>query len=119
MRHDLRGQHISDAMRECIEICSGCHDVCTETLIHCLYVGAEHAAADHIGTLVDCAELCDASRDFMLRGSDLNMQLRAACARACDRCVDSCERLDPDDEITRNCADVCRRCAQSCRSIAG
>jgi hypothetical protein len=119
MLHNLEEPQISRAMRECIEICSRCHAVCTETLMHCLAVGADHAAADHIGTLLDCTELCDASRSFMLRGSGLNMELRAACARACDRCADSCERLDIDDHITRNCADVCRLCAHCCRLIAG
>jgi Domain of Unknown Function (DUF326) len=116
----LKTQHISDAMRECIESCSDCHDVCTETLIHCLETSGELAAPEHVGALLDCAQACDASRDFMLRGSDMNMQLRAVCAQACDRCADSCERLGADhDDVLRNCAQACRRCAKSCRSMAG
>jgi hypothetical protein len=119
MNH-LKAEHISGAMRDCIKSCSNCHDVCTETLIHCLEMGGELAAPDHVRALIDCAQTCDASRDFVLRGSELNMQLRAACAQACDRCADSCERLGADDDdVLRNCAEVCRACARSCRSMAG
>ena len=40
MSHHLKAAHISDEMHHCIENCSDCHDVCTETLIHCLGMGA-------------------------------------------------------------------------------
>jgi len=36
MRHHLKANHISDAMHDCVENFSDCHDACTETLIHCL-----------------------------------------------------------------------------------
>jgi hypothetical protein len=118
MSHHLKADHISDAMHDCIENCSDCHDVCTETLIHCLGIGAEHAGQDHIRALLDCAQACDASRDFMLRGSDLQAQYCGACADACERCAESCERIGGDDKVMRNCAEMCRRCAESCLAMA-
>jgi hypothetical protein len=119
MRH-LTPEHLSDEVLECIESCSDCHDVCMATLVHSLDVGGELAAREHIGALIDCAQACDASRDFLLRSSELNMQFRAACAQACDRCADSCERLGADDDdVLRTCVAVCRRCAKSCRSLIG
>jgi hypothetical protein len=81
-------------------------------------MGGEHAAVEHIRALLDCAQACDASRDFMLRGSTLHAEYCGACAEACARCADSCERIAGDDEVMRNCAETCRRCAESCRSMA-
>jgi hypothetical protein len=119
MTHHLRAEHISSEMRQCIENCSDCHDVCVETLVHCLGRGGEHAAYEHIAALLDCAQACDTSRDFMLRGSELHSAICGVCADACERCAESCEAIDADDDVMRNCAEICRRCAESCRSMAG
>jgi hypothetical protein len=88
------------------------------TIVHCLSMGGEHAAPDHIRTLLDCAQACDASRDFMLRGSDLHHSYCGACAEACERCAESCERRAGDDDLMRECAETCRRCAESCRAMS-
>jgi hypothetical protein len=117
MSHHLQVEHVSQEMHDCIDRCSDCHDVCLATLVHCLNEGGEHAAAEHIRTLLDCADICDTSRDFMLRGSPLHHDTCRVCAEACDRCAESCERLDGDE--MRRCAEECRRCAESCRNMAG
>ena len=117
MSHHLDVAHISPEIRACIELCSDCHDVCVATSVHCLAQGAEHASLEHIGTLLDCAQACDMSRDFMLRGSALHHETCGICAEACERCAASCERFD--DDAMRQCAEECRRCAESCRSMAG
>lgn len=118
MAHHLQAEHVSDAMHECIDRCSDCHDVCEATVVHCLSMGGEHAALDHIRTLLDCAQACDTSRDFMLRGSELHNDTCRVCADACDRCADSCERVGNGDDVMRRCAEECRRCAESCRTMA-
>jgi hypothetical protein len=117
MSHHLQLEHISEDMHACIDRCSDCHEVCLATVVYCLNQGGRHAAPEHILTLLDCAQACDTSRDFMLRGSALHRELCGMCAEACDRCADSCERLD--DDVTRRCAEECRRCAESCRAMAG
>ena len=119
MAHHLTSEHISDAMHECIENCSQCHDVCLETVVHCLERGGAHAAPEHIRALLDCAQACDTSRDFMLRGSDLHAAVCGVCADACERCAESCEAIGAGDDVMQNCAEICRRCAASCRSMAG
>jgi hypothetical protein len=119
MSHHLTAEHIDERMHECITLCSDCHDTCVETVVHCLKLGGEHASPDHIRALLDCAQACDTSRDFMLRGSDLHHRYCGACAEACDRCAESCESLAGDDRVMLNCADQCRRCAESCRQMAG
>jgi hypothetical protein len=119
MTHHLIGDHASEEMRRCIELCSDCHDACLETLSHCLGRGGEHAAPEHVRALLDCAQTCEASRDFMLRGSDLHGAMCGVCADACEHCAQSCEEIGAQDDVMRNCAELCRRCAESCRSMAG
>ncbi len=109
---------ISTEMRNCITSCTECHAICVETAAHCLEMGGKHADASHIRTLLDCAQICATSADFMLRGSDLHPQVCAVCATACDRCAESCERLADGDELMARCAEVCRACAESCRRMA-
>lgn len=108
---------ISGEMHECIQDCTDCHNVCLETVAHCLQLGGAHAEAAHIGLLLDCAQMCATSADFMLRGSELHGRACAVCAESCERCAASCERFS-DDEQMRSCAELCRRCAESCRRMA-
>lgn len=109
---------MSQQMRECIENCSSCHTICIETAAHCLQMGGKHAEASHIRTLMDCADICATSANFMLRGSDFHPQVCGLCAAVCEQCAASCEQIDPNDEQMRACAEMCRRCARSCREMA-
>ena len=109
---------ISREMRECIQNCQDCHSICLETILHCLHMGGHYAESDHIGLLADCAEICQTSANFMLRGSQLHTRTCEACAEVCRRCADSCERIDPGDEMMQRCAELCRRCAESCQRMA-
>jgi hypothetical protein len=104
-------------MQTCVDDCQECWRICTETSQHCLSKGGRHAEADHIRSLLDCADICRTAADFMLRGSDLHPQTCDICAAACDRCADSCEQMS-DDDMMRDCAEVCRRCAESCRQMS-
>lgn len=112
MPHQIGGE-----MRECIQRCTDCHNVCVETVSHCLELGGPHAEARHIRLLLDCAQICATSADFMLRGSDLHGRVCGVCAEVCDRCAVDCERFG-DDEQMRRCAEACRRCAEACRRMA-
>lgn len=109
---------IDEKMRACIEECHSCHDICTETVTHCLEMGGEHAEPGHIRLLLDCAEICQTSANFMQRVSDFHVQVCGVCADVCERCAEDCERFE-DDEIMQQCAEVCRSCASSCREMAG
>ncbi|MBW3592257.1 MAG: four-helix bundle copper-binding protein [Actinobacteria bacterium] len=115
--HQTVLRNVGEEMRGCIDDCNTCHDVCLATVTHCLEMGGEHAEASHIRLLLDCAQICETSGDFMLRGSELHGETCAACAAVCERCAEDCERFG-DDEIMRACADACRRCADSCREMA-
>ncbi len=121
MSHSMphSGEHaVSDEMQRCIDNCTECHNICVQTTAYCLEMGGRHAEASHLRTLLDCAETCAISANFMLRGSDLHPQTCGVCAEACDRCAQSCQQF-ADDQQMKDCADMCRRCAESCRQMAG
>lgn len=110
--------HVSQEMQRCIDECLKCQSICLQTVTHCLQKGGKHAEANHIRTLLDCAEICATSAAFMLRGSDLHGRTCAVCAEVCERCAESCDAIG-DDAMMKECADECRRCAASCREMAG
>ncbi len=112
------GLHLSSDMEQCIANCTNCHRVCAETLGHCLQIGGKHAELRHIRLLMDCAQICQTSADFMIRGSELHPRVCALCADLCERCAQDCERVDRNDEQMKACADLCRRCAESCGKMA-
>jgi hypothetical protein len=110
---------MSAEMQQCIQNCLDCHSICLKTVTHCLQMGGKHAEASYIRLLLDCAEICQTSANFMLRGSDLHARTCAVCAEVCERCAQDCERLAGDDPLMKQCAELCRRCAESCRRMAG
>jgi hypothetical protein len=68
--------------------------------------------------MLDCAEICQTSADFMLRGSDRHHLTCRICADICRACAEDCERLAGDDPMMRECAEECRRCQKSCERMA-
>jgi hypothetical protein len=111
-------QHVTDEMRKCAEECHRCHDVCLETIQHCLHEGGAHAEAHHIRLMMDCVQICHTTGDFMLRGSDLHNYVCRACAEVCRRCANDCDKLADGHEHMTRCADACRACAESCGEMA-
>lgn len=110
--------HVSAEMQRCIDACLECQQVCLETVMHCLDKGGKHAAPDHVRTLMDCAEICQTSANFMSRGSQHHAETCGVCATVCDACAGSCDAMADDEEMKR-CAEVCRSCAEECRKMAG
>jgi hypothetical protein len=80
----------------------------------CLESGGKHVAPDHFRLLINCAEICQTSANFMLSASAFSNPICRVCAEVCDACAKSCEQIGMED-----CARVCRECAQSCRQMAG
>ena len=107
---------LSEDVRRCVQACADCHQYCIETIVHCRQHGGAYAEAGHLRLLLDCAEICQTTTDFMLRGSDLATALCRICAEIAERCAVSCDRVG-DDRQTRACAEACRRCALLCREI--
>lgn len=114
---DGEQEHEHDAMQECIEECLNCHAVCTMTAQHCLVKGGDHADVNVVGVLLDCAELCQVSANFMLRGSPFHAVTCAACAELCRACEEVCRAVSGDEQMD-HCADVCASCGDACEQMA-
>jgi len=114
---DETDQQTHDEMQECIEECLNCHAVCTMTMQHCIASGGEHTEVNLIGILLDCAEICQTSANFMLRGSPYHVVTCAACAELCRACEEACRAVTPDEQLA-HCGDVCASCAEACDRMA-
>ena len=104
-------------MQSCIDACTSCHETCTHTVHHCLDKGGKHADSMHITLMLDCAQICATSADFLTRHSAHHQATCRACAEVCEACAKSCDSFG-DDEMMRKCAEECRRCAASCRAMS-
>jgi len=104
-------------LQDCIQNCMESHHVCVETATYCLQQGGEQAEAGHIRLLMDCAEICHTSADFMIRGSLFHHLTCAACAEICQRCAEECGLMSEDPQLME-CVDACHQCAESCRQMA-
>jgi hypothetical protein len=108
---------IARLMEACIENCTRCHRICLE-------VAAEHFRGlgpkleeSLVRLLLDCAEICQTSANFMIRGSELHGHICAACAVVCERCAEECWKLRSDPHLAV-CAEACDTCAKSCSEMA-
>jgi hypothetical protein len=108
---------VSDDMQLCIQNCLMCHQSCEQMIAHCLNKGGRHATPNHIRLLQDCADICEMSADFMLRGSPFHSRTCGVCAEICRACASDCDAI-ADDDMMKACAEMCRRCADSCESMA-
>lgn len=115
--HHTSGSGTSQEMQACIESCTSCHNMCVQAASYSLQMGGPHAEANHVGTLLDCAQICATSADFMLRGSPFHARTCGVCAEVCEACAQACERMG-DDQQMQACAQACRQCAESCQRMA-
>ncbi|HOQ99325.1 MAG TPA: four-helix bundle copper-binding protein [Anaerolineae bacterium] len=115
MAHVL-GAKLSPIMQQCIQDCKECGAVCQETISYCLQMGGRHVEPTHFKLMMDCAEICQISENYMLRDSAFSATICAVCAEVCARCADSCSQFTGDATM-QNCAEVCRRCSTSCQRM--
>ena len=107
-----------DTLQACIEECLNCHVACTTTAQYCIAQGGALADPDHVGLLLDCAEMCQTSANFMLRGSPYHPITCLACAELCRGCEESCRAVGGEDEQLQLCAEACASCAEHCERMA-
>lgn len=104
---------MSSEMIHCIQDCADCRDACLQAIHNRLHHGAMSVDRNHLSRLMDCVQMCNVGRDFLMRSSRLQRVACRACAETCDECAQSC-----DEKGDVECAEVCRRCAASCRAVS-
>lgn len=108
-------KQMNQDIEQCIQNCLDCHSFCLNTIAYCLQQG--HTEQAHLRLMMDCAEICQTSANFMLRGSDFHGRICEVCTEICDRCAKNCAQFENDEQM-QDCADICRRCAQSCQQMS-
>ncbi len=103
-------------MREAIKTVADCHQICLETINHCLSMGGDHVEEKHMKLMMDCAKICATTTDFMTRNSQFHGDVCGVCADICEACAKSCEKLG-GEEMER-CSKACRECAKACKEMA-
>ncbi len=114
----MDGHRMSEEMRRCIQLCQDCHATCIQMISHGLKLGGRQAAPDHIRLLMDCAQICTMTADYMARESLLHDRMCRLCSEICRLCAESCKRVAGDDLSVTQCAELCLRCAESCNRMA-
>lgn len=101
-------------MQDAIKACLDCHSMCLHMATgYCLERGGRHVEQKHLRLMLNCAELCQTSANFMLSESPLHGRVCLICAEVCEACAKSCEQVGD----MRECAEECRSCAKSCRTM--
>jgi len=101
--------------KQCVTNCLDCYRTCIETaMAHCLEAGGEHVEPAHFRLMVNCADICRTTADFMLSESEFRTRLCALCADVCEACAESCRDIGDMDE----CMLACELCASSCSAMA-
>lgn len=113
-----KDHHMMDEMTQCIQLCQDCHALCIQMIAHCLKLGGRHAAPDHIRLLMDCAQICTTTADYMARGSSFHDRTCSLCSEICRLCAERCEQLQGNDPLIKQCVELCRHCADSCERMA-
>ncbi len=107
--------HLSSEMQACIDTCQRCHITCLSMAsTHCLEAGGRHVEPTHFRLMLDCAQICATSADFMARASTHHTGVCAVCAQVCRACAESCRELDGMED----CVAACEACAASCEAMA-
>src|SRR5262245_49806876 len=115
--HTQTLEGLSHQLRRCLELCQESHQSCWRAFDHCLGQGGRYVEERPLRLLIDCAQICQTSADFMLRSSSFHERICGACAEICESCADSCGTLI-DDPVIRDCAEIWRECAVLCREIS-
>jgi hypothetical protein len=100
---------------ECAKECDECGRTCDACTAHCAKLVAD-SKREHLHTLAtcaDCAATCKAASCITARSGPFSDLICTACADACKRCGEACEKFK-DDEQMKQCAEECRRCEKAC-----
>jgi hypothetical protein len=106
---------ISHHAHDALDALAHCHQTChSMAMVHCLELGGEHARPQHLRLMLDCADVCATTADFIGRKSQFHTRISELCVEICETCAEACEKLGQMDD----CLTACRTCADRCREIA-
>ena len=81
MSEHLTATRAGERFGVAIAAATDCHQACVEAMSYGLQRRGESAHLLHARLMLDCAEMCDTTRDMMLRSSDFAHQVAGALRR--------------------------------------
>lgn len=105
--------------QECAKACDDCARSCDTCANHCAKLVAD-GQKHHLATLKtcqDCAAVCRAASTVVAKQGPFSDVVCTACAEACKRCGDACEKHGGNDPTMKACADECKKCEKACRDM--
>lgn len=91
-----------------------CEEECLSGVNHSLEEGGDFVKKAHMVWLMDCADICDLAKRYVLRDSEYAGDILNLCSLICEDCAESCDTYFNDEHMV-HCAEVCRNCAAACR----
>jgi hypothetical protein len=113
-----KGGGHDQSYEQCAKACNDCEQICAACSTHCAELVAQ-GRKEHLRTLrtcQDCATTCAAAAKIVAAKGPFADLICTACADACKRCGDECDKFK-DDPMMKRCADECRRCEKACRDM--
>jgi hypothetical protein len=103
---------------ECAKACNACQLECDQCATHCaqLIVAGKKEPQTTLHPCLDCATHCSAAARIVAQRGPFSDTICTACAEACKRCGDQCNKFR-DDPVMKQCADECYRCEKACRDM--
>ena len=114
MTEHLTATRAGERFAVAIAAATDCHQACIEALSWGLQQRGEPAHLLHARLMLDCAQVCATSADFMARASAHHARVCGVCAEVCRACAASCRELDGMED----CVAACEACAASCEAMA-
>jgi hypothetical protein len=107
---EMQQNDLIRSLMQCAVECENCANACLNEgdqlpmMVNCIRLDR------------DCATICRATAELIIRGSDIADKMIGICADLCRRCADECERHDMHH--CRECARACRDCEEACKNVA-
>jgi hypothetical protein len=101
-------------VEDCMAACHQCRDACL-SMATTIDLSADHSGrnADPFRILINCAEICQTTSNFLKSGSPFSSIICQACAQICFACADSCVTVGG----MADCVHACRQCGQQCQRL--
>lgn len=105
--------------KDCAKACDDCKRMCDTCGAHCakMLADGQKMHYESLKTCQDCAAICAAAACVTAKQGPFSDIICTACADACKRCGDTCEKHAAHDAMMKECAAECRKCEKACRDM--
>jgi hypothetical protein len=98
----------------CVRALRACHDICLRAAtVDRLMISGLPVPANHIRSMLDCAEICQVAANFLVRDSDNYVRICYEAAVICRELASMSEKFDNNMNVVA----ACNACASACDDL--